>query len=47
MKSGRRRVNHSLSRATHLPAREEQSPEEDARVTARGRLVARVLASGG
>ena len=47
MKSSHRRVNHALSRATHLPAREEQSPEEDTRVTARGRSVARVLASGG
>ena len=47
VKYDRRRVSHVLSRATHTLAREEQSPEEDTCVTACGRLVAGVLASGG
>ena len=47
VKSDRRRVSQVLSRSTHVPAREEQSEEEDTSVTACGIPVAEVLASGG
>ena len=47
VKSGGRRVSHAPSHATHAPAREEQSPEEDTHVTVRGSSVVGVLASGG
>ena len=45
--SGEVRSPEGKSRANHESTREEQWPEEDMRVTTRGRSVAGVLAFGG